>query len=451
MMKQSQEEQYSGIPVFTLSELNTTIKATLELAFPESVWVVAEISEIRCNSKGHCYLELVEREEEETIAQIRANIWAYTFRNLVSKFEKTTGETLKQGMMVLLQVNVTFHEVYGLSLNVKDIDPTYSLGEMARKKREVIDRLTKEGLINLNKQIPLPLVPQRIAIISSATAAGYGDFIDHIDDNPYGYKIFYKLYQSLMQGQEAEASIIAALKQIRGHIKLHDAVVIIRGGGSQIDLSCFDTYSLAVEVAKFPLPVITGIGHERDDTVVDMVVHTKLKTPTAVAEFLISGMSSFEERLSDAQSTLVIRAKELLREENHRLQYLMQQFWHIVRDRFNGEMSRIETALHRLIHGTTQTINGNNNKLKLDVNRLVSGLRILFQEHKNKIKHFDQAIRLLDPINVLKRGYSVTYLREKAIKDSSELQTGDIIKTKVYKGSVNSKVEAIDVEEKINL
>jgi len=447
MMKQSQEEQYSGIPVFTLSELNTAIKATLELAFPESVWVVAEISEIRHNSKGHCYLELVEREEEETIAQIRANIWAYTFRNLASKFEKATGETLKQGMKVLLQVNVTFHEVYGLSLNVKDIDPTYSLGEMARKKREVIERLTKESLINLNKQIPLPLVPQRIAVISSATAAGYGDFIDHIDDNPYGYKIFYKLYQSLMQGQEAEASIIAALKQIRGHIKLHDAVVIIRGGGSQIDLSCFDTYSLAVEVAKFPLPVITGIGHERDDTVVDMVAHTKLKTPTAVAEFLILGMSSFEERLLDAQSTLVNRAKELLREENHRLQYLMQQFQHIVKDRFNGEINRIETALHRLIHGTTQIIDGNNNKLKLDVNRLVGGLKIVFQEHKSKIKNFEQAIRLLDPINVLQRGYSITYLREKAIKDSSELQTGDIIRTKVYKGSVNSKVEAIDVEE----
>lgn len=446
-MKQSQEEQYSGIPVFTLSELNTAIKATLELAFPESVWVVAEISEIRCNSKGHCYLELVEREEEETIAQIRANIWAYTFRNLASKFEKATGETFKQGMKVLLQVNVTFHEIYGLSLNVKDIDPTYSLGEMARKKREVIERLTKEGLINLNKQIPLPLVPQRIAVISSATAAGYGDFIDHIDDNPYGYKIFYKLYQSLMQGQEAEASIIAALKQIREKMTLYDAVAIIRGGGSQIDLSCFDTYSLAIEVAKFPLPVITGIGHERDDTVVDMVAHTKLKTPTAVAEFLISGMSSFEERLLDAQSTLVNRAKELLREENHRLQYLMQQFRHIVKDRFNGEIKRIETALHRLIHGTTQIIDGNNNKLKLDVNRLVGGLKIVFQEHKSKIKNFEQAIRLLDPINVLQRGYSITYLREKAIKDSSELQTGDIIRTKVYKGSVNSKVEAIDVEE----
>ncbi len=447
MMKQSQEEQYSGIPVFTLSELNTAIKATLELAFPELVWVVAEISEIRHNSKGHCYLELVEREEKETLAQIRANIWAYTFRNLASKFEKATGESLKQGMKVLLQVTVTFHEVYGLSLNVKDIDPTYSLGEMARKKREVIERLTKEGLINLNKQIHLSLVPQRIAVISSETAAGYGDFINHLDDNPHGYKIFYTLYQSLMQGQEAEASIIAALKQIREHIKLHDAVVIIRGGGSQIDLSCFDTYSLAVEVAKFPLPVITGIGHERDATVVDLVAHTKLKTPTAVAEFLISGVNSFEERLLDAQKTLINRAKELLRDENHRLQYLVQQFRHIVRERFNSELSKIETALHRLIPGTTQIIDGNNNKLKLDMNRLVSGLKILFQEHKNKIKHLDQAIRLLDPINVLKRGYSVTYLKEKTIKDSGDLQEGNIIRTKLYKGRVTSKVEGLDVKE----
>ena len=447
MLKQSQEEQYSGIPVFTLSELNTVIKATLELAFPEAVWVVAEISEIRCNTKGHCYLELVEREDEETIAQIRANIWVYTFRNISSKFEKATGETLKQGMKVLLQVNVAFHEVYGLSLNVKDIDPTYTLGEMAKKKREVIERLTKEGLINLNKQIPLPLVPQRIAVISSETAAGYGDFINHIDDNPYGYKIFHTLYQSLMQGQEAEATFISALKQIRKHIKLYDAVVIIRGGGSQIDLSCFDTYGFAVEVAKFPLPVITGIGHERDDTVVDMVAHTKLKTPTAVAEFIISGMNSFEERLLDAQRTLINRAKELLREKHHRFQYLVQQFRHIVRDRFNGEMNRIEIALHKLLHGTTQTIDGNNNKLKLNMNRIVAGLKILFQEHKNKIKHFDQAIRLLDPINVLKRGYSVTYLKGKAIKDSGNLQEGDIIRTKLYKGRVSSKVEALDVEE----
>lgn len=447
MLNLSQEEKYPGIPVFTLSELITAVKVTIEIAFPETVWVVAEISEIRFNTKGHCYLELIEREEEETTAQIRANIWAYTFRSIASKFEKATGESLKQGMKVLLQVNVTFHEVYGLSLNIKDIDPTYSLGEMARKKREIIERLTKEGLVNLNKQIPLPLVPQRIAVISSVTAAGYGDFINHIDDNPYGYKIFHTLYQSLMQGQEAEASIISALREIKEHRDLYDALVIVRGGGSQIDLSCFDTYGLAVEVAKFPLPVITGIGHERDDTIVDIVAHTKLKTPTAVAEFLLSGMGSFEERLLNAQRTLIHRIKELVREENHRFQYLVQHFRHIVRDRFSKEMRRMETVLHKLLHGTTQAIDSHNDRLKLDMRKIVGGLHILFQQQENKIKHCDQAIRLLDPVNVLKRGYSITYLKEKAIKDSADLQQGDIIKTKVYKGSVKSKVEALDVEE----
>ncbi len=446
-LTKDQDQQYSGIPVFTLSELSTRIRYVIEMTFPETVWVVAEISEIRCNSKGHCYLELVERDEEKPIAQIRANIWSYTFRNIAHRFEKATGESFKQGMKVLLKVNVTFHEVYGLSLNIRDIDPTYSLGEMARKKREIIERLTKEGLLQLNKQIQLPSVPQRIAVISSITAAGYGDFIHHIDDNPFGYKIFHTLYHSSMQGQEAEASIIAALMEIKKQRDFYDAVVIIRGGGSQIDLSCFDTYGLAVEVANFPLPVITGIGHERDDTVVDIVAHMKLKTPTAVAEFLLSGMSSFEERLSHAERTLIRLANELLGGENYRFQYCVQQFRHIVRDRFHGEMKRIETVLQNLMHETKESMSNGHNRLRLDINKIVSGLNIFFQQQENRIKHCDQAIRLLDPVNILKRGYSITYFKDKALRDSSVLQEGDIIKTKVYKGTIKSKVEAFHVEE----
>jgi exodeoxyribonuclease VII large subunit len=440
-------QQYPAVPVFTLSELNAAIKETLERAFPETLWVVAEISEIRCNAKGHCYCELAEREDEETIAQIRANIWARTFRSISSRFERTTGESLKQGMKVLLQVNVTFHEIYGLSLNIKDIDPTYSLGEMARKKREVIERLTKEGLINLNKQISLPLVPQRIAVISSSTAAGYGDFINHLDDNPYGYKIFHTLHQSLMQGQDAGSSIISALREVNRNRKRYDAVVIVRGGGSQIDLSCFDAYVLAAEVAKFPLPVITGIGHERDDTVVDIVAHTKLKTPTAVAEFLIANMTSFEERVIEAQTILIHRVKELIGNEDHRLQYLAQHFKHIVKDRFAGETKRIEIGLHKLIHGATQIVDSHNNRLKLDMSRIAGGLNILIRQQENRITHCAQAIRLLDPANVLKRGYSITYLNEKAVRDGADLRAGDIIRTRIYRGSIKSKVEAVDVEK----
>jgi exodeoxyribonuclease VII large subunit len=318
---------------------------------------------------------------------------------------------------------------------------------MARIKREVIERLTKEGLIHLNRQIPLPLVLQRIAVISSATAAGYGDFINHIDGNPYGYKIFHTLFQSLLQGHGAESSIISALREIGRGRRHFDAVVIIRGGGSQIDLSCFDAYRLAAEVAKSPLPVITGIGHERDDTVADLVAHTKLKTPTAVAEFLLSSMISFEQRLIEAQAIVKDRSENLIRDENNRLQYVAQHFRHIMKNRFSEELNRLGIGLHTLIHGTAQIAESHHNRLILSLRRITGGLNMCFQQQEHRIRHCGQAVRLLDPINVMKRGYSITYLNEKALKDSTDAQEGDIIKTKVYKGSVTSRVEALNVEE----
>ena len=283
---------------YSLYELNNIIKSAIGYALPDTYWVVAEIADIKLNQKGHCYLELVEKEDSKIIAQVKANIWAYEYRKLSLKFQAVTNESLRPGMKVLLLVAVTFHEVYGLSLNVKDIDPSYTMGEMALKKREVIERLTKEGLMELNKSLSLPIVPQRIAVISSPTAAGYGDFFDHLDNNPYGYKFIHILFPALMQGAEAEQSIISALRKVRQKRDLFDVLVIIRGGGSVIDLNCFDSYNLASQVAQLPLPVITGIGHEKDDTVVDMTAHTKMKTPTAVAEFLISGLRSFEENVT---------------------------------------------------------------------------------------------------------------------------------------------------------
>jgi exodeoxyribonuclease VII large subunit len=440
-MLQSPEESFIKSQAYTLSELNASIREALELTFPDTFWVVAEISEARCNAKGHCYLELVEKQDDAVIAQMRANIWAYTYRNVSHKFEKATGESLKKGMQVLLSAEVTFHEVYGLSLNIKDIDPTYSLGEMAKKKRETIERLHKEGLVDLNKSLPLPIVPQRVAVISSKTAAGYGDFLSHIENNSYGYRLSLKLYQSLMQGEGAEESILSALSEIRDRKRLYDLVVIIRGGGSQVDLSCFDSYRLASEVAKCPLPVITGIGHERDDTVCDIVAHTRMKTPTAVAGFIIDGIRTFEENLLDMERRLVHRAKDLLKDENHRFRDIVQSFSHIITRRFHEEDKRLHTTTHRLINGTNQAINFNINSLTVDINRLGSSIKALFQAHDEKVEHLEQGIRLLDPANVLKRGYSITYLNSKAVKAVSELAQGDIIETRLYEGSVRSKVE----------
>lgn len=441
------EQFYSGIYVVRLSELNKAIKSAFETAFPQTLWVVAEISEMRCNTRGHCYLELVEKEDNNIIAQIRANIWARAFRVIASNFKKMTGESLGQGMKVLLQINVTFHEIYGLSLNIRDIDPAYSLGEMARKKMEVIEKLTKEGLIKMNKQICLPLVPQRIAVISSVTAAGYGDFINHIDTNRYGYKIYHTLFQAFMQGPAAGASIISAMRKVRKQRRLYDALVIVRGGGSQVDLSCFDTYEIAAEIAKFPLPVITGIGHERDYTIADITAHTKLKTPTAVAEFLLSEILRFEERIMEGQKILIQKTSALIAREDHRVRYLAQDLRHIVKESFLREMKKIELSLHKIIRVTYRAIESDSNRLKLDVSRIAGALHIFFEQQHNRIRQNVQAIRLLDPANILKRGYSITYLNEKAVRDSEDLQAGYIIRTRLNRGSVRSKVEAIDGED----
>jgi exodeoxyribonuclease VII large subunit len=445
-MPEPPEDSLFSSQAYSLSALNAAIRETLELTFPDTFWVVAEISEARCNAKGHCYLELVEKRDDSVIAQMKATIWAYTYRTLSHNFEKATGESLKKGMQVLLSAEVNFHEVYGLSLNVKDIDPTYSLGEMARKKRETVERLYREGLTELNKALPLPLVPQRIAVISSESAAGYGDFVEHIENNPYRYKIRHKLYQSLMQGEGAEASVIAALVRIKARISLYDLVVIIRGGGSQTDLSCFDSYGLAAEVAKCPLPVITGIGHERDDTVVDIVAHTRMKTPTAAAGFIIDGIRTFEDHLLDIERRLFQTAREQLKDEHHRFKGIVQGFAHMIAGRFHLEDRRLHTNVHRLVSGTNQAISAGAGSLRVETNKLRSSVRSLFKTQNEKVKHLEHGVRLLDPTNVLRRGYSITYFNDKAVRSVSELSKGDNIRTRVFEGSIESKVEGLNEE-----
>ncbi len=383
----------------TLSELNNRIKSVLNDFFPGACWVVAEIADSRCDQKGHCYLTLIEKENDRTVAQAKANIWSYEYRKLVQKFEKSTGEALKSGMKVLFLAAVNFHEVYGLSLNIRDIDPTYTMGEMARKKKEVLERLKKEGLIDRNKGLKLPLVPQKIAIISSSGAAGYGDFINHIENNAFGYRFQYTLFQAIMQGPAAGQSVISALREVQAQRDRFDVVIIIRGGGSQVDLNCFDGYDIAASVATCILPVLTGIGHERDDTVVDMVAHTRLKTPTATAEFLISGLRAFEERIQEARRKLVRYCEKALRDEHHGLDSLVQRLQ--------------RTVMNDL------------------------------QREDNKLTVLEKTVRHLDPVNVLKRGYSITFLNGKVLKSASEAEVGSLVITRLYDGTVQSKVEEV--------
>ncbi|HYQ47738.1 MAG TPA: exodeoxyribonuclease VII large subunit [Thermodesulfovibrionales bacterium] len=404
----------------SLSQLNGRIKAAITDTLPDMYWVTAEIAEIKLNQRGHCYLELVEKEDDSTIAQIKATIWAYEYRSISSKFQKETNEPLSRGMKILLLAAVTFHEVYGLSLNIRNIDPTYTIGEMARKKKEVIERLRKEGIIDKNKSLELPLVPQHIAVISSPTAAGYGDFINHLYANPYGYRFVHVLFPALMQGNEAERSVIRALDQIRKKRLDFDLAVIIRGGGSTIDLSCFDSYALSSAVAAFPLPIISGIGHEKDDTVVDIVSHTRMKTPTAVAEFIISGVRSFEETVLGLETRIVNRVEEMLKDEKHILNSLARQ------------LSLVPYRL-KSVHL---------NRLLLLQKDIRGHLRQIFHANKSRLEAVRQAVRHLDPEQVLRRGYSITRYKGKVVKDASTLKSGVMIETTLHKGTVASIVHS---------
>ncbi len=404
---------------YSLYELNNLIKSAISRSFPDTCWVTAEIADSKCNQKGHCYLELVEKEDEKTIAQMKATIWAYEYRRLSHKFEKTTNESLKPGMKVLLLASVTFHEVYGLSLTIRDIDPSYTLGEMARKKKEVIERLKKEGVIDMNKKLSLPPVPQRIAVISSPTAAGYGDFFNQLDKNLYGYSFVHVLFPALMQGHDAEGSIIASLDEVKKKSRHFDVVAIVRGGGSAVDLNCFDSYPIASQIARFPLPVITGIGHERDDTVVDIVAHTKLKTPTAVAEFLISGMRSFEETVIDFEKRTATYAERFLKDEKYRLNAVTQRLSFVPLRIVSSHLNKI-LILHRDLRGHVKQ---------------------LIRKEDNRFSIMEQAVRHLDPANILGRGYSITRHRGKAIKDTSSLRKWAVIETVLHKGSVTSIVQ----------
>ena len=406
----------------SLLALNNTIQQAIEGQMAPTYWVVAEISEMRLNQKGHCYLELVEKRQDMVVARLRATIWSYTYRNLSLWFEGATGQPLASGMKVLANIAVQFHPLYGLSANIKDIDANFTIGERAKKRQEVINRLTKEGVFELNKALTLPLVPQKVAIVSAPTAAGYEDFMHQLTLNRQGYKFHVKLYNALMQGEQAKASIINALEMAKSMANQFDVLVLIRGGGSQADLDCFDAYELAYHLAKFPLPVITGIGHERDETIADLVAHTKMKTPTAVSEFLISGAQAFEERLDAAFRQVHHQAGQYLARHN---QQLSQS---ILRLKAAGESKLLQ----------------NHNKLNLISQRLKNAANGAINQQENHLNALTQAINLLDPARILKRGYTMTTHNGKAIKANTKLKAGDEIKTLAASKTIHSIVNKVE-------
>lgn len=403
---------------FSLLELNALVKRSLEQCLPDEYWVQAELSDVRSNTTGHCYLELIQKDPRSNnlIAKARGNIWNNVYRLLKPYFEEATGQLFTSGIKVLIKVTVQFHELYGYSLTVQDIDPTYTLGDMARRRREILLQLAQEGVLTLNKELELPELPQRIAVISSATAAGYGDFCHQLQNNPYRFFFYTELFPALMQGSQVEESVLVALDRINARIADFDMVVIIRGGGATSDLSGFDTYLLAASCAQFPLPIITGIGHERDETVLDSVAHTRVKTPTAAAELLINLMHETAVRLADLATQLEQRTLARLEFERRKL---------------STSQSRISSSVGLCLSDARYAL--------LTVGKELKRASIALLSHqKHRLELLQQRVSDASPDKLLSRGYSITLKEGKVVTDSSQLRAGDELTTRLYKGEVTS-------------
>jgi exodeoxyribonuclease VII large subunit len=408
------ESEDTSAEVMSLLQLNCLIKEAVHEALPETYWIRVETSDVRINpSSGHCYLEFIEKDEKsnQILAKARGTVWARNFQIIKPYFEQETGQAFVSGIKILVRVSVEFHEIYGYSLNVNDIDPSYTLGDMVKKRNEIIERLKKEGIFDLNKELPFPVLPQRIAVITSPTAAGYEDFIRQLAASEQGFQFYIRLFPALMQGEKTEESIISALEQIYPHEDKFDVVVIIRGGGSASELSSFDTYALAANCAQFPLPVITGIGHERDETILDMVASRRMKTPTAVAAFLIGCM----ENEANSLNNLLL-------------------FFTSIPEFLHHEIEKISN-LSVLISRNAELFLLSKRKL-LDESRtsMKHHLSDFMAEKKRFIELKEQYIHLVSPENVLKRGYSLTFKDGKIVKRAAELTADDEIIIKFADG-----------------
>ena len=430
----------------SLLELNQLLAEVIEVGMPREYWVEAEISELR-EVRGHCYIDLIEKAEgtNTPVARASAKCWANTWSTVGPLFEKVTGQRLHTGMKVLMLVGANFHPAYGFSWIISDIDPTYTLGDMARKRQAIIDQLKREGVFDMQKELEMPLFCQHIAVISSANAAGYGDFVNQLESNAYGFKFVTQLFPATMQGEGVEQSIIDALNKIYASMSspppsTFDCVVIIRGGGATSDLSGFDTLALAENVAQFPLPVITGIGHERDESVLDMISHTRVKTPTAAAAFLIENLKRVWDYLQDAQTMLAANAKQRMETEQMRLMRASEKIpslFSLVREK---EEHRLDRVLQKILNAAQQGVSNNSHKIDIMEGNMLPLASRLLMEQKHRLQMLEQRALALDPVLLLKRGYSITTHNGIVVRDASQLKPGDVLETRVEKGIVQSEV-----------
>lgn len=424
----------------SLAELNGLVRQSLELTMPDTYWVRAEISELRVAVNGHCYLELVEHDEKsgQITAKARANCWRNTYAFLRPRFEKESGQKLQAGIQVLVEVQVSFHPQYGYALVITDIDPTFSLGDAARRRQAIIEQLKEDGVFDMNRDLPLPCPIRRVAIISSESAAGYGDFCNQLADSALPFLT--QLFPAIMQGDQVEDSIISALNAIADTLDQWDAVVIIRGGGAVTDLNGYESYALAANVAQFPLPIITGIGHERDETVIDLVAHTRLKTPTAVAAFLIEQwqgqlevLQRLEQRLASAVGRQLAAVALRLARLDKALSQVGTSYIMRAREALTKLHTRLSTSTYRSLASSQSQLAGKEQRLQA-----VTASLLAKQQHRLEI--IEQSLKMADPKHILKLGYSITRINGKAVRSATEPKAGSTLTTTFADGEIISQV-----------
>lgn len=448
-----------------LSELIEKMRCSLIENFNEYYLITAEILQINLNASGHCYLELIEKEEKTgTItAKIKAIIWSSKYKLVAYSFLETTGQNLSIGMKILAKVEVNFHSVFGISLVIQDIDATYTLGEYELMRQKVIDQLTQDGVMNMNKELIFPVVPTRFAIISSLSAAGLGDFLDHLESNPHNYKYTFKVFDSVMQGDDTEKSLINALTQVFNSINSFDFVVIIRGGGSKHDLSAFDRYQVCSHIAQFPLPILTGIGHQRDTSIADLVAFKSLKTPTAVADFIIQKTFDFDMLISEKIDIISHLSKKIIDENIVLLNHKKMFFLNSTKTCLNFFQGNIDSYKRNFLLKTKSLIinklsqfNIKKNLFQFSVKQFiqnkisyVKNIQLIFKNtfHKNLnntenlLKEKLQIVELINPIKILKMGYSITYKDKKIVKYVKQLNSGDRVKIIFQDGNNNATID----------
>lgn len=456
--------------IFTLKQVVSSIRKTIEDRYARLYWVKAEMHKLNHFPSGHCFPELLQKEDGKIVAEMRGTIWAQQYQKINTRFMEVVKEPLKEDTTLLMQVKVTFHEIYGLSLQILDIDPNYALGELQRERQETLEKLQKLNLLNANQKVPFPLLPKRIAVISADSSKGLSDFMKVLEQNSWGYRYFTMLFPAYLQGDMAIKSIQEQLKRIE-KVKHHfDVVVIVRGGGGEVGLSCYNNFELCKSIATFPLPVLTGIGHSTNLTVAEMISYRNAITPTELGEFLIQAFHNFSVPLKDAAQTIKIRSTQILEITNRTFSHLTSEFKHVVygsvqahreslsKEKVNlrnnakisltGNRDSLNSQGKSVIHTVKMAFQDNRNVLSVEQSKITIALRSYIERKYNLLEKAEYSVRLMDPQNVLKRGYSITMVNGISISLSNQPKENDSIVTLSSDLEINSQVKTIKRVEK---